>query len=132
MPGGNPVKHTLVFVAALLLLGPITSAGARKPHEQTFTGTQEQVFQAALTAARQNYVIQFVDEKQHLITFEQGGGAFHGEIIFNAVVGPEKDGQVTVSLNYQGKRGTPHGGNLAGNYFKRVDEALKAASTVSK
>jgi hypothetical protein len=121
------MKHTLVFVAVLLLICPVSSAGARKPHEQTFTGTQEQVFQAALTAARQNYVIQFIDEKQHLITFEQGGGAFHGEIIFNASVGPEKAGKVTVSLNYQGKRGTPHGGNLAGNYFKRVDEALKAA-----
>jgi hypothetical protein len=121
------MKRAFVSVGVLLLLWQVSLAGARKPHEQTFTGTQEQVFQAALTAARQNYVIQFVDEKQHLITFEQGGGAFHGEIIFSAVVGPKKDGQVTVSLNYQGKRGPPHGGNLAGNYFKRVDEALKAA-----
>jgi hypothetical protein len=125
------VKHAFVSVAVLIMLWPVLLAGARKPKEQTFTGTQEQVFQAALTAARQNYVIQFVDEKQHLITFEQGGGMFHGEIIFNAAVGPEKDGKVTVSLNYQGKRGTPHGGNLAGNYFKRVNEALKAAGVTA-
>jgi hypothetical protein len=46
-------------------------------------------------------------------------------------VGPEKDGQVTLSLNCQGKRGTPDGGNLAGNYFKRVDEALKATQVAA-
>lgn len=125
------MKNILVSVAALLMLWPITVFGARKPKEQAFTGTQTQVFEACLTAARQNYVIQFVDEKQHLITFEQGGGMFHGEIIYNAVVGPEKDGRATVSLNYQGKRGTPHGGNLAGHYFKRVANALKAAGDSS-
>lgn len=120
------MKHALMLAVSLILLWSTASAGASKPKEQVFTGTQEQVFEAALTAARQNYVIGYVDEKHFLINFEQGGGMLHGEIMFNAVVGPEKDGKVTVSLNYQGKRGKPIGGNLAGHFFDRVAEALAA------
>jgi hypothetical protein len=103
----------------------ITSA---KPKERIFAGTQQQVFEACLAAARENYVINYVDEKHFLITFEQGGGLLHSEITFNAVVGPEKDGKVTVSLNYQGKKGKVVGGNLAGHFFDRVAEALEAAN----
>ena len=119
------MKRSVMLAMTVLMVWP-TLASA-KPKERTFSGTQQQVFEAALTAARQNYVINYVDEKHFLINFEQGGGMFHGEIMFNAVVGPEKDGKVTVSLNYQGKRGKPIGGNLAGHFFDRVEEALTAA-----
>jgi hypothetical protein len=117
--------RSLMLAMALLMLWPMLASA--KPKEQTFSGTRQQVFEACLTAARQNYVITSADEKHFLIIFEQGGGMFHGEIMFNVVVGPEKDGKVTVSLNYQGKRGKPMGGNLAGHYFERVKQALVAA-----
>ena len=120
------MKHSLMLAVGVILLWSTGSAGASKPKEQVFTGTREQVFEAALTAARQNYVIGYVDDKHFLINFEQGGGMLHSEIMYNAVVGPEKDGKVTVSLNYQGKRGKPIGGNLAGHFFDRVAEALAA------
>lgn len=120
------MKQSLMVAVGVILFWSSAAIGATKPKEQVFTGTREQVFEAALTAARQNYVITYVDEKHFLINFEQGGGMFHGEIIYNAVVGPEKDGKVTVSLNYQGKRGKPIGGNLAGHFFDRVAEALAA------
>lgn len=116
------MKRSLMLAMVVVMVWP-TMVSA-KPKERTFSGTQQQVFEACLTAARQNYVITYVDEKHFLINFEQGGGMFHGEIIFNAVVGPEKDGKVTVSLNYQGRRGKPIGGNLSGHFFDRVAQAL--------
>lgn len=118
-------KRSLIFLMVVLIPGSVLASA--KPKERTFSGTQQQVFEAALTAARQNYVINYVDEKHFLIAFEQGAGAFHGEIMFNVVVGPEKDGKVTVSLNYQGKRGKPMGGDLSGHFFERVEQALAAA-----
>lgn len=121
------MKHTLLLAIAAVMLCSTTSAAASKPKERVFGGTQQQVFDAVLTAARQNYVILSVDDKHLLVTFEQGGGILHGEIMFNAVVGPEKDGKVTVSLNYQGKKGKPMGGNLAGHFFDRVAQALAAS-----
>ncbi len=119
------MKCNLMLTVSVLMLWPVLVKA--KPKERVFSGTQQQVFDAALTAARENYVITSVDDKHFLISFEQGGGMLHGEIMFNAVVGPEKDGKVTVSLNYQGRRCKPMGGNLAGHYFDRVEQALAAS-----
>ncbi len=118
------MRHAVLLAIGGVLLWSTALRAASKPKERVFNGTQQQVFDAVLTAARQNYVITSVDDKHFLVGFEQGGGMFHGEIMFNAVVGPEKDGKVTVSLNYQGKRGKPMGGNLAGHFFDRVADAL--------
>lgn len=118
------MKKMLIVLSLLSVCLPTMVLAARKPTERSFTGTRDQVWQAVLTAARGNYVITQVDDKDYIVTFNQGGGLLHAEILYNAVVAPEKGGQVTVSMNYQGMKGKVYGGNLAGNFFKRVDEAL--------
>jgi hypothetical protein len=128
----DSMKKTLVVSAVLFFCLPAIMSAARKPSEKTFTGTRDQVWQAVLTAARGNYVITQVDDKDYIVTFNQGGGILHAEIMFNAVVAPEKDGQVTVSLNYQGKGWAVYGGNLAGNFFKRVDDALNSGNAAQR
>jgi hypothetical protein len=118
------MKKAFLCVAGILSILVTLASAATKPTEHTFTGTQDQVWEAVLTAARGNYVITQVDDKHHIVTFEQGGGMFHAEIMYNAVVEPEKDGKVVVSLNHQGMKGKTIGGNLSGHFFDRVAEAL--------
>src|SRR5580692_8621188 len=63
-----------ILTSGLLFCGVVISSTlcSAAPKKKTFSYAPAQVFEAALSAAREHHVVSFVDEKHLMFTFETG------------------------------------------------------------
>ena len=112
---------------AALLLGFLFSIPAyAKPKKKTYNNSPEQVFTAALRTARERHVVTYVDEKQLMFAFETGRSMMSQGFVANASVEPERDGNASLVINVQNKKGMSWGAGdrMADKFYDQVSQEL--------
>jgi hypothetical protein len=112
---------------AALLIGILFSIPAyAKPKKKSYNNSPEQVFAAALRTARERHVVTYVDEKQLMFAFETGRSMMSQGFVANASVEPERDGNATLVINVQNKKGMSWGAGerMADKFYDQVSQEL--------
>jgi hypothetical protein len=129
---GKSLIRTSYAVLAVMFICPGLFA---KPKEKVYNNTPQEVFQAALRAARERHVVTYVDEKNLMVTFETGTSAFSYGFNANASVEQEADGKSKLIVNVQKKNAGNNaslsmgaGGRMADKFFEQVEEELARQS----
>ena len=115
-------KVTLALLIGLLL----STAAYAKPKKKTYNNSPEQVFTAALRTARERHVVTYVDEKQLMFAFETGRSMMSQGFVANASVEPERDGNATLVVNVQNKKGMSWGAGdrMTDKFYEQVAQEL--------
>jgi PEGA domain len=114
-------------VTLALLIGLLLSTAAyAKPKKKTYNNSPEQVFTAALRTARERHVVTYVDEKQLMFAFETGRSMMSQGFVANASVEPERDGNATLVVNVQNKKGMSWGAGdrMTDKFYEQVGQEL--------
>src|SRR5258708_3006312 len=130
-------RSTLICFVALAVLAVLAPIGAEaKPKKKTYNNSPEQVFLSALRTARERHVVNYVDEKMLMFTFETGRSFASEGFVANASVEPEGTDKATLIINVQNKRGMSWGAGdrMADKFYDQVTDQLagdtKQASAV--
>lgn len=121
-------RSVFISIALLALLLPIYAQA--KPKKKTYNNSPEQVFLAALRTARERHVVTYVDAKMMMFTFETGRSFTSEGFIANASVEPEGNGQTTLIINVQNKKGLSWGAGdrMADKFYQQVGDELAGDS----
>ncbi len=130
-------RSTLICFVALAVLAVLSPIGAEaKPKKKTYNNSPEQVFLAALRTARERHVVNYVNEKMLMFTFETGRSFASEGFVANASVEPEGTDKATLIINVQNKKGMSWGAGdrMADKFYDQVNDQLagdtKQASAV--
>lgn len=124
------VSARSVFVSFILLSLLMPISAHAKPKKKTYNNSSEQVFLAALRTARERHVVTYVDAKMMMFTFETGRSFTSEGFIANASVEPEGNGQATLIINVQNKKGLSWGAGdrMADKFYQQVSDELAGDS----
>lgn len=120
-------RSALFCVAALAILAVLAPIGAQaKPKKKTYNNSPEQVFLAALRTARERHVVNYVNEKMLMFTFETGHSFASEGFVANAAVEPEGTDKATLIINVQNKKGMSWGAGdrMADKFYAQVTDQL--------
>ena len=130
-------RSTLICFVTLAILAVLAPIGAEaKPKKKTYNNSPEQVFLAALRTARERHVVNYVNDKMLMFTFETGRSFTSEGFVANAAVEPEGADKATLIINVQNKKGVSWGAGdrMADKFYDQVTDQLagdtKQASAV--
>lgn len=114
-------RFIVVTIVAMLSV-----AAQAEPKKKVFNNSSDQVFKAALRAARERHVVTYVDEKSLMFTFETGRSITSEGFVANASVEPEGDDKSTLIINVQTKKGFSWGAGdrMADKFYQQVGDEL--------
>ncbi len=122
------MKKLAFFFALLLLAAPLSAS----PKRAIFTGSADEVFDAAVKAAQRHWSVRFSDRKTGMLTFTTGMSLTSNGMECSAVIKPLDNRSVEVTL-------TPHkkaqvfawdvGKRIADKFFAAIAEELASKGT---
>ena len=143
-------KRVFILIALSTLIALTTLADNKKKNalyeeksdkERTYAAEMQEVWLAAIEAAKEHFTIDQIHKEEGIFTFTSGAGfTTHG---FNVNVSFKKDpeGGTNIKLNFHKRKAQLYswgaGGNIAEKFFKSMDKILdpdgsKQKATVTK
>ena len=120
-------RSALICFVTIAILAVLAPTGAQaKPKKKTYNNSPEQVFLAALRTARERHVVNYVNEKMLMFTFETGHSFASEGFVANAAVEPEGTDKATLIINVQNKKGMSWGAGdrMADKFYDQVTDQL--------
>ena len=128
------------FFLVLIFLTGTSAVLSAKPKERVFDAPADQLFQAALTVAREHHVVTYVDKASLTFTFSSGVSLTSWGFVANVSVkrlspkqveqawAPDLASVLVINVQKKGQLfAWGAGGRLAEKFFKRVKEELAVA-----
>lgn len=116
---------TITVLCLLVLAIPALAKDDDK--SRTFNAPYEQVWEACIASAGENFVIEHSEKDSGMLTFRTGISVTSAGFTVGVVLKREDDKRVSVRLNPQAKGlgNWGAGGRIAKKFFKGVDQFLK-------
>lgn len=124
----KPRPTALLIIVTVLLVAPAFAVSKKA----VFTGTPDEVFDAAVKAAQANWSVKFADRKTGTVTFSTGMSFTSNGMECSAVIAPNSDGRVGVTLTTQKKAqifAWDVGKRIADKFFAAITQQLALGRT---